>query len=48
MCCQNQDGMLVASYHPDDDTAHQNVKEAWEHEDDKDKLKKDLQGLERQ
>ena len=32
----------------DDDIGHQNVKEAWEHEDDNDKLKKDLQGLERQ
>jgi hypothetical protein len=27
----------------DDDTAHQNMKEAWEHKDDKDKLKIDLQ-----
>jgi ribonuclease HI len=32
----------------DDDTGHQNVKEAWEHEDDKGELKIDLQGLERQ
>jgi hypothetical protein len=28
----------------DDDTAHQNMKEAWEHKDDKDKLKIDIQG----
>jgi len=32
----------------DDDKAHQSLKEAWEHEDNKDELKIELQGLERQ
>jgi hypothetical protein len=32
----------------DHDKAHKSVKEAWEHEEDKDKLKIELQGLERQ
>jgi hypothetical protein len=32
----------------DHDQAHQSVTEAWEHEDDKDELKIELQGLERQ
>jgi hypothetical protein len=41
-CWVHQDIIL------DDDTAHQSVKEAWEHEDDKDELKIELQGLERQ
>jgi hypothetical protein len=31
----------------DDDKAHQSVNEAWEHEDDKDELKIELQGSER-
>ena len=30
-----------------DEKEHQSVKEAWEPEDDKDKLKKELQGLEK-
>ena len=41
-CWVHQDTIL------DDDKAHQCVKEAWEHEDDKDELKIELQGLERQ
>jgi len=41
-CWVHQDIIL------DDNTAHQNVKEEWEHGDDKDELKIDLQGLERQ
>ena len=32
----------------DDDKANQSLKEAWEHEDNKDELKIELQGLERQ
>ena len=32
----------------DHDKAHRSVQEAWEHEEDKDKLKIELQGLERQ
>ncbi len=32
----------------DDDKTHQSVREAWEHADDKDELKIELQGLERQ
>jgi hypothetical protein len=32
----------------DDDKAHQSLKEAWEHEDNKDELKIELQDLERQ
>jgi len=32
----------------DNDKTHQSVKEAWEHADDKEKLKIELQGLERQ
>ena len=40
-CWVHQDTIL------DDDKAHQSVKEAWEHEDDKDELKIELQGLER-
>jgi hypothetical protein len=31
----------------DDDQANQRLKEAWEHDDSKDELKIDLQGLER-
>jgi hypothetical protein len=41
-CWVHQDIIL------DDDKAHQSVKEAWEHKDDKDELKIELQGLERQ
>jgi hypothetical protein len=32
----------------DHDKAHKSVQEAWEHEEDKDELKIELQGLERQ
>ncbi len=32
---------------PDDDQVNQRLKEAWEHDDRKDELKVDLQGLER-
>jgi hypothetical protein len=41
-CWVHQDIIL------DDNKARQSVKEAWEHEDDKDELKIELQGLERQ
>ena len=41
-CWVHQDIIL------DDDKAHQSVKEAWGHEDDKDELEIELQGLERQ
>jgi hypothetical protein len=41
-CLVHQDIIL------DDDKTHQSVKEAWEHEDFKDELKIELQGLERQ
>jgi hypothetical protein len=43
--------VLGASHHDvilDDDKAHQSVKEAWEYENDKEELKMELQGLERQ
>ena len=42
MECWGQQDIIL-----DDEKEHQSVKEAWEPEDDKDKLKKELQGLEK-
>jgi hypothetical protein len=39
--------LQIANTILDDDQANQRLKEAWEHDDSKDELKVDLQGLER-